>query len=125
MNDRPITVLVVEDEALLQDVYKLVLETKGFSVVTANNGKEALKIMGKSSPDVILLDMLMPVMSGRDFMHTLDRDEHPNVRIIVYSNLSDSSIEAEMLELGADRFILKSSMTPAGLVDMIQEAKTQ
>jgi two-component system nitrogen regulation response regulator NtrX len=125
MNDSPTTVLVVEDEALLQDVYKLVLETKGFSVVTANNGKEALKIMSKSSPDVILLDMLMPVMSGREFMHMLNRDEHPNIRIIVYSNLSDSSIEAEMLELGADRFILKSSMTPAGLVDMIQEAKTQ
>lgn len=120
MKNNPTIVMIVEDEVLLQDVYKLVLETKGYKVFTANNGQEALDKISEVSPDVVLLDMLMPVMSGQKFMQTINRKDYPNTRIIVYTNLSDSAIEAEMLELGADRFILKSSMTPSDLVDLVE-----
>jgi CheY-like chemotaxis protein len=120
MKNNPAAVLIVEDEIMLQDVYKLVLESNGYKVSTANNGQEALDIINKISPDVVLLDMLMPVMGGQKFMQTIDRKEFPNTRIIVYTNLSDSAIEAEMLELGADRFILKSSMTPTDLIDLVE-----
>ena len=87
---------------------------------TANNGREALEKIKDVAPDVVLLDMLMPVMSGQKFMQTIDRKSFPNTRIIVYTNLSDSAVEAEMIELGADRFILKSSMTPSDLVDLVE-----
>jgi CheY-like chemotaxis protein len=120
MKNNPAAVLIVEDEIMLQDVYKLVLESNGYKVSTANNGQEALDIINKILPDVVLLDMLMPVMGGQKFMQTIDRKEFPNTRIIVYTNLSDSAIEAEMLELGADRFILKSSMTPTDLIDLVE-----
>lgn len=113
--------MVVEDEVLLQDVYKLVLETKGYKVVTASNGSEALQKIQAVYPDVVLLDMLMPVMDGKEFMNTINLEEYPGTSVIVYSNLSDSAVEAEMIELGAKRFILKSSMTPADLITIIEE----
>ena len=112
--------MVVEDELMLQEVYKLVLETRGFSVTTANNGAEALEKLGAMEPDVILLDMLMPVMGGKEFMNTVELNNYPNTKVIVYSNLSDSATEAEMLELGAQRVILKSSMAPDDLVELIE-----
>jgi CheY-like chemotaxis protein len=120
MKDDTVCVMIVEDELMLQDVYKLVLETKGFKVVTANNGQEALDKIKKLNPDIILLDVLMPVMDGKQFLRTVDLSKYPKTKVIVYSNLSDSSTEEEMLGLGAEQFILKSSMTPNSLVDVIQ-----
>lgn len=112
--------MIVEDEIMLQDVYKLVLETEGYTVTIADNGREALDILATTQPDVILLDMLMPVMDGQQFMNTIDPDFPKSTKIIVYSNLSDSAVEAEVLELGAKRFILKSSMTPTDLIAMVE-----
>ena len=111
--------MVVEDELVLQDVYKLVLETKGYRVVTANNGLEALNQIKNTKPDVVLLDMLMPVMSGKEFLRNLDTSLYPETRIIVYSNLSDREEEEEMLKLGAERFVLKSSMNPSDLLRLV------
>ena len=120
MTSNPKRVMVVEDELMLQDVYKLVLETKGFQVVTANNGQEALDKVKIAAPDVILLDMLMPIMDGREFMRQIDMSDYPDMKVIVYSNLSDSRTEEEMLSLGAERFVLKSSMSPADLIKMVE-----
>ena len=116
-------VMVVEDELVLQDVYGLVLEAKGYQVVTANNGLEALQKLPEARPDVVLLDMLMPIMGGKEFMRNINLEDYPGLKVIVYTNLSDSSIKAEMLQLGAHRFELKASMTPADLVRMIEELK--
>lgn len=64
---RPVSVLVVDDDALIRDVLSDILEDRGFSVETASNGAEALKKLRGIRPDVILLDLNMPVMDGREF----------------------------------------------------------
>jgi CheY-like chemotaxis protein len=110
------TVLVVEDEMLLQDVYKLILQTGGYRVHTANNGVEGLRKIKAVKPDLVLLDIFMPAMDGKELMSTIDLSEYPGMKVIVYSNLSDKTTESEMLKLGAHDFILKSSMTPRDLL---------
>jgi two-component system, OmpR family, response regulator VicR len=60
------TIMVVDDEPDLLELVKAILETEGFSVVTASNGRECLEKLGKVSPDLVLLDMMMPEMSGRE-----------------------------------------------------------
>lgn len=114
--------MVVEDEPMLQEVYRLVLEKGGYKVISAYNGAEALEKLNAETPNVILLDILMPIMDGKKFMHTIDLTKFPSTKIIVHSNLLDSKVEAEMLELGALKVILKSSMTPLELVTMIDAA---
>lgn len=64
----PLVVLIVEDELVLQDVYKVVLTKNGFEVLTANNGAEGLEKLKQSKPSLVILDIFMPVMDGKDFL---------------------------------------------------------
>lgn len=113
-------ILVVEDEVVLQDVYKLILETGGYVVHTANNGEEGLHQIKALQPDVVLLDIFMPKMDGKELLRNIDLSEYPNMRVIVYSNLSDKSTESEVMGLGAHGFVLKSSLTPNDLLELIK-----
>lgn len=114
-------VLIIEDEAVLQDVYKLILTSGGYTVYTANNGVEGLKQCKAIRPSLILLDIFMPVMDGKEFLRNIDLSEYPDTKIIVYSNVSDKATESEMTKLGAHGFILKSSLTPSDLLDVVTE----
>jgi len=112
-------ILVIEDEIILQDVYKLVLTSGGYSVHVANNGIEGLKKLKSVQPDLILLDIFMPLMDGREFLRNLDLSQYPDTKIIVYTNLSDKQTQTEMRELGAHDCIVKSSMTPSDLLAVV------
>lgn len=112
-------ILIIEDEAVLQDVFKMVLERGGYNVETASNGLVGLKQLKSFQPDLVLLDIFMPVMDGREFLRNIDLSDYPNTRIIVYSNLSDQQTETELRELGAHDFVLKSSMTPSDLLALV------
>lgn len=111
--------LLVEDEQILRDVYELVLSKYGHQVMTCENGLDGLRVLAKFKPDLVLLDIFMPIMDGREFLRNFDRSAYPSTKIIVYTNLSDSKTEAEMIELGADKFILKSSLTPDALAALV------
>lgn len=118
--NQPKHILIVEDDAVLQDVYKLVLATGGYVVQTADNGVDGLGKLKVFRPDLILLDIFMPKMDGREFLRNVDLTDYPDMRVVVYSNLSDKQTQSEMLELGAHDFIVKSSMTPSDLLDVVK-----
>lgn len=112
-------ILVVEDEITLQEVYRIVLTAGGYHVVTAGNGIEGLAKLKSVRPDLILLDIFMPKMDGKEFLRNVDLTEYPDTTVIVYSNLSDKQTQHEMRELGADDYIVKSSMTPSDLLSVV------
>lgn len=116
-----VKILLVEDEVLLQDVYKLVLSSQGYAVFVAGNGREGITLLNQHQPHVVLLDIFMPVMDGKDFLRNIDTKAFPDTKIIVYSNLVDDGVEQEMLALGADRVVLKSTMAPKDLVALMRE----
>ena len=116
-----ISVLVVEDEGLLRDAYELVLKSQGFEVETAHNGEDALHKLKKKSPDIVLLDLFMPVMNGKEFLANINLDDYPQTKVIAYSNISDKTTEAEVLKLGAKKLVLKASTGPKDLIKLIQE----
>ena len=118
---KPASILIVEDEIVLQDVYKLILSSKGYDVHTASNGAEGIQKIKAVRPDLVLLDIFMPVMDGRELLRNIDLDLYPDMVVVVHSNLSDSATENEMRELGAHSFILKSSMTPKDLLDVVSK----
>lgn len=113
------TILIVEDEAVLRDIYKLILSAQGYNVHTAANGAKGLLLLKETVPDLILLDLFMPVMDGKEFLKNFDSNDYPQTTIIVYSNLSDDHIEREMIALGASQVVLKSSMAPKDLVELV------
>lgn len=115
------TVLIIEDELILQDVYSLILGTNGYDVVLAGNGAEGIIQLRKTRPNIVLLDVLMPVMDGKEFLRNFDATEFPHTKVIAYTNLSDHETQTEMIQLGAIQCILKSSMTPQDLLDLLDK----
>jgi CheY-like chemotaxis protein len=115
------SVLIVEDEEVLRDVYELILKTNGYTVYTAQNGREGLIQLKNHHPDVVLLDIFMPVMDGREVLQNLVKSDYPNTKIIVCSNLSDNKVIDEVLQNGADKFVLKSSLGPDELKNLVAE----
>jgi CheY-like chemotaxis protein len=79
------TVLLVDDEFAIVDVLAVLLEDEGFRVVTAANGLEALARAAESPPDVIVLDVMMPVMDGIAFLAALDQTVQRDVPVVVVS----------------------------------------
>lgn len=115
-------VLIVEDEFILRAAYKSVLTQAGFTVSEAADGKEALTRLAADPPDLILLDILMPVMDGISFLKQAKiRDRYPGTKVIAFSNLSDQQKVERMLRLGANRHVLKSSLSPRQLVVLVHD----
>ncbi len=108
-------VLIVEDNDTLNEAYKLILEKDGHEVATAFNGEEGLEKLKEVSPDLILLDILMPKMDGLEFLRHFKSDKYPKATIIILSNLNEDEQVEEARKLGAHRYILKASTSPREL----------
>ena len=111
--------LIVEDEEPLRDSFSLILSTLPYESDIAANGKIALEMCQRSTYDLILLDLMMPVMDGVGFLKELLRIPN-HARIIVMSNLSSSKLLEKALELGVHGSVLKSDISPTQLVTLIR-----
>jgi len=111
-------VLVVDDEDSVREIYKREFTNSGLDVVTAADGEEGLLKAGEEIPDLILLDIMLPKMSGIDVLKALK--ENPltkSIPTLLLTNLGEESIIKEGFELGADGYLLKVSYTPAQVVE--------
>jgi CheY-like chemotaxis protein len=116
-------VLIVEDEKNLALAYRTILEKQGYAVVVAYDGEEGLQAVADNTPDLILLDMKMPRMSGLEFLRHLDtKGSGANTRVIVFSNQDAQAEIDEAFKLGAKRYLLKSWAAPHDLVKVVEEA---
>jgi len=116
-------VLVVEDDKDLNTAYTLILEHDGHQVTPTYNGQEALKAIKTSDPDLILLDLLMPVMGGLEFLQNYElKKKHPNVKVLIFTNMENSPEVNEAYKLGAHRCIIKSWTAPQNLSRVIKDA---
>ena len=116
------TVLIVEDDITLNEAYKTILNMADYEVCTAFNGEEALIVAEQNNPDIILLDLRMPVMDGIGFLKTYQpKTAHPDVQIVVFSNYDMQAEVDRAYLLGADRYILKARATPKELLKLVKD----
>jgi DNA-binding response OmpR family regulator len=105
-------VLVVEDDEFISAIYEKKLTTEGYSVRLAKNGEEALRMMREERPDVVLLDIIMPIMDGFDTLTEMRADEHlKDIRVAVLSNLSDDREMGRMKDLHAIDYLVKANVS--------------
>lgn len=105
-------VLLVEDDEVIREIYAMKFELEGFPVAWAENGREGLTMVDEFEPEIILLDMMMPVMGGLDFMREL-KSRYPVLpRVIVFSNISAPRQVDAVMRLGAHAYWIKSDYTP-------------
>jgi len=114
-------ILIVEDEQSLNEAYQIILRKSGYNVQVAYDGKEALEVAKEVEPSLILLDLRMPRMDGLEFLrHYNVLDEHPNVKVIVFSNYDMQKEIDEAYRLGADRYFMKALASPKELLQVVE-----
>lgn len=115
-------VLLVEDEPLIGNLLKQRLEREGVTVQLARDGEEALQALQGAPPDLILLDVILPKISGFELMERIQADPQlAHAPIVVISNLGQDTDIAKGTSLGATAYIVKAKVSIDELVDTIKE----
>lgn len=115
-------VLWVEDDSFLGDILAKKLGTEGCVVLYAKSGEEALKLLEGTIPDIVLLDLVLPGLTGFDVLETIKTNEKTKqIPVIVLSNLAQESEVERTRKLGAEKHIMKANMDPSQIIKEIAE----
>lgn len=111
-------ILFVEDDSFIAEIYKKKFESSGFEVLNVASGKAVLKEAKEQKFDLILLDLVIPEMSGTEVLRELRTNPEylKDLKIVIFSNLSGSEEREECMKLGADGFISKTEFSPSEVV---------
>ncbi len=117
-----LSILIVEDEVLLQEAYATVLKHEGYKILTASDGQKALEVLEKNKPDLILLDLRMPKMDGLTFLSELKKQGKKGYKIIVFSNYDVQKDIDASFDLGATHYVLKAYASPKELARIVKNS---
>lgn len=121
MNDAKKKVLLVEDDEALADVYLERMEAEGFEVRHVKNGEEALSNALEFKPDLVLLDVMMPKISGFDVLDILrNTPDTTNIRVVMLTALSQPKDKERAEKLGVDDYLVKSQVVIADVIERIK-----
>ena len=113
-------ILIVEDDLRMQKVLKRIFLTEGFEVDTADNGSSALKLFEEKTPQAVLLDLMLPQVSGREVCRQM-KMASPETPVVILSSVADVVDKVLLLELGADDYVTKP-FSPRELLARVQAA---
>ncbi len=114
-------VLLVEDDDSLASVYQMRLEAEGFTLKRVPNGEDALAAAIEFKPDLILLDVMMPKVSGFDVLDILrNTPETANIKVVMLTALSQDTDKQKAEKLGADDYLVKSQVVIADVVERVK-----
>ena len=117
-------IALIEDSANIREMYKMKLELSGYDVIIVEDGKEAVKLVKKAKPDLVLLDILLPKKDGFEVLKELKDSKDKKVKsvpIIMLSNLSSKEDINEAKKLGASDYFVKAKTSPKEIVEKIDE----
>ncbi len=121
MEENKRKILLVEDDEALAAVYRSRLELEGFEVKEVNNGEQALSAAMEFRPDLILLDAMMPKISGFDVLDIIrNTPEVGNVKVVMLTALSQPKNKERAEELGVDDYLVKSQVVIGDVVDRVK-----
>lgn len=114
--------LLVEDDALLVRLYQKRFTNDGHDVVAAKDGEEGIKLIEREQPDIVLLDLMMPKLSGLEMLERIKANPATrSVPVVILSNVSGEAEQERALELGAVAYIVKSANDPGRVAAKVRE----
>ena len=114
-------ILLIEDDEFLRSLIGKKLSSEGFSISMAVNGEDGFRKAGEVKPDMVLLDLILPVMDGFDVLSKLKGDEATkSIPVIVLSNLDQKEEIDKALKLGAMDYIIKAQFTPDEIINKVK-----
>jgi DNA-binding response OmpR family regulator len=114
-------ILIVEDDNFVAEVYLAKLTEMGYEAILAQNGEEGLAALKKDKIDMILLDILMPIMSGMEMLEEIKKNEEwKNIPVILLTNVGEKESIQKVREMGVKNYLIKSHFTPAEVIEKIE-----
>lgn len=116
------TVLIVEDDEFLAEIYKRQFQNDGFDSQVALNGESALSVLQGSAFDVIILDIMLPKMDGLTLLGEIKKNQKTaKIPVVMLSNLSQDSTVKQALALGAKGYLVKAQYLPPQVVEEVKK----
>ena len=116
------SILLVEDDPFLIDIYSTKLKESGFSVEVASDGESALRKVKEKEPDLVILDIVLPQLDGWEILRQIKSDPKlKNIKIIILSNLGQKEEVERGVELGAVKYLIKAHYTPSEVVEEVKK----
>jgi len=119
-------VMIVEDDPMIRDLYKYILIDGGYIVETASGADELYSKLKVFQPECVLLDIMLPGISGIDILKDLRTDpayKCENAKIVLLTNLADSKVTETAINNGADGYVIKADIMPKDLLDIIKSVE--
>ncbi len=122
MDSKYTKILIIDDDPFILDMYALKFKNDGFTVEAAHDGKTGLEKIKEFSPDVVLLDVVMPAMDGFEVLEALKKEKLAALpKIILLTNLGQKENIERGLALGAIDYLIKAHFTPSEVVKKVKE----
>lgn len=116
-------IAIIEDDMAISQMYRLKFEAEGYEVQTADNGKLGLELVESFKPAIILLDLMMPEMTGDEMLAELRKKPWgKDITVIILTNLGEEEAPKSLRELGVHSFIVKAEMTPRQVAERVKTA---
>jgi DNA-binding response OmpR family regulator len=114
-------IAIIEDDQAISQMYRMKFENEGYDVETAENGKIGLELIEKMRPDMILLDIMMPIMNGDEMLAELRKESWgKNIKVMVLTNIGEQELPKSLTSLGVLDIILKAELTPRQVADKVK-----
>ena len=114
-------IAIVEDDQAISQMYRIKFESEGYDVETAENGQLGLELIEHMRPNIVLLDLMMPIMTGEEMLARLRKQEWgKDLKVIILTNRGEQEIPPEVKELGVTALILKADMTPRQVAELVK-----
>ncbi|MBI4359059.1 MAG: response regulator [Candidatus Nealsonbacteria bacterium] len=115
-------ILLVEDDPFLVDIYTTKFKEMGFSIEVASDGSQAMRDLTGKTPDLVLLDIVLPRLDGWEILKELrDKKITPGLKVVVLSNLGQKSEIDKAFALGATKYLIKAHYTPSEVVEEVKK----
>lgn len=116
-------IAVIEDDLAIVQMYRMKFEAEGFDVAYAGDGEQGLEVVRDFQPDIVLLDLMMPVMGGAEMLEKMRAEPWgKDVKVIVLTNMGETEAPASLKTLNVHSFIVKADLTPKQVAEKVKLA---
>ena len=116
-------IAIIEDDQAISQMYRMKFENEGYEVETAENGEVGLELIKKMKPDIILLDVMMPIMNGDEMLAKLRNEPWgKDTKVIILTNIGEQELPKSLLSLDVLDIMMKAELTPRQVAEAVKKA---
>jgi hypothetical protein len=115
-------IAIIEDDQAISQMYRMKFENEGYEVETAENGEVGLELIKKMKPDIILLDVMMPIMNGDEMLEKLRNEPWgKDTKVIILTNIGEQELPKSLSSLDVLDIMMKAELTPRQVAETVKK----